>query len=394
MNRFEEKIIPADRVAWLKPYFFADLNNKIELLRSQGLDIIRLDIGSPDLPPQPFIIEQLIESAHRTSSHGYATHGGTLAFRKAAADYYERRFNVDLNPQEEVLGLIGSKEGIFNLSQAVLNPGDIVLVPDPGYPVYSAGGRISGAQILVLPLLAEKSYLPDLEAVPEEIARRCKILWLNYPNNPTGAVAPLEFFEKAVAFATKYGILLAHDAAYVDVCFDGYQAPSIMQISGAREVAIEFNSLSKTYNMAGWRVGMAVGNASVINLLSQYKSQIDSAHFLPIYQAAEAALGGSQSWLEERNQVYQERRDWVISALVECGCELTPPRASLYIWAQLPGKQTDCNLFCSRLLEETGVSLTPGTVFGEFGKGYIRISLCTSIEKIETAMLRLKHWIR
>jgi len=280
------------------------------------------------------------------------------------------------------------------LSEVLLNPGDVSLVPDPGYPVYSASGIIAGAEVVYLPLNRETGFLPDLDAIPEETARRAKILWLNYPNNPTGAIAPMAFLEKAVAFAKKYEIVLAHDAPYTDVCFDGYRAPSILEIPGAKDVAVEFNSLSKTYNMAGWRLGMAVGNAQVINYLHTFKSQVDSSQFQPILDAGIAALAGDQSWLEERNEIYQHRRDVVLQGLRAAGFTVDTPPAAIYVWAQLPAGEKDSITFCNRLLEETGVSTTPGIVYGQHGEGYLRISLGTATHRIEEAMERITRWVK
>jgi len=387
-------IRPADRIASFKPYFFASLVQKINGLKASGMDVIRIDMGSPDLPPADFIVDALEKSARKANTHGYSPNGGTPAFREAIANYYKTRFNVDLDPKTETLQLIGSKEGLFNLSEVLLNPGDASLVPDPGYPVYSASGIIAGAEVVYLPLSRETGFLPDLDAIPEETARRAKILWLNYPNNPTGAIAPMAFLEKAVAFAKKYEIVLAHDAPYTDVCFDGYRAPSILEIPGAKDVAVEFNSLSKTYNMAGWRLGMAVGNAQVINYLHTFKSQVDSSQFQPILDAGIAALAGDQSWLEERNEIYQHRRDVVLQGLRAAGFTVDTPPAAIYVWAQLPAGEKDSITFCNRLLEETGVSTTPGIVYGQHGEGYLRISLGTATHRIEEAMERITRWVK
>jgi len=387
-------IRPADRIASFKPYFFASLVQKINGLKASGMDVIRIDMGSPDLPPADFIVDALEKSARKANTHGYSPNGGTPAFREAIANYYKTRFNVDLDPKSETLQLIGSKEGLFNLSEVLLNPGDVSLVPDPGYPVYSASGIIAGAEVVYLPLSRETGFLPDLDAIPEETARRAKILWLNYPNNPTGAIAPMAFLEKAVAFAKKYEIVLAHDAPYTDVCFDGYRAPSILEIPGAKDVAVEFNSLSKTYNMAGWRLGMAVGNAQVINYLHTFKSQVDSSQFQPILDAGIAALAGDQSWLEERNEIYQHRRDVVLQGLRAAGFTVDTPPAAIYVWAQLPAGEKDSITFCNRLLEEAGVSTTPGIVYGQHGEGYLRISLGTATHRIEEAMERITRWVK
>jgi LL-diaminopimelate aminotransferase len=387
-------IKPADRIASFKPYFFAQLGQKLNALKAKGLDIIRIDIGSPDLPPVDFIVDELVKSARQQDSHGYTPNGGTPAFRKAIAEYYLRRFNVSLDPQRETLTLLGSKEGLFNLSQVLADPGDVVLVPDPGYPVYQASGIIAGAEIFTIPLLHENGYLADLQAIPSEIARRAKILWLNYPNNPTGAIAPLEYLAKAVDFAREYKIIVAHDAPYVDVCFDGYVAPSIMQVPDAKDVAVEFNSLSKTYNMAGWRLGMAVGNPQVINYLHTYKSQMDSSHFQAVLDAGIVALTGDQTWLEERNEIYLHRRNIVLDGLRQAGFAPEIPPAAIYVWAHLPEGYMDSMAFCDHMLEEAGVSTTPGIVYGNFGEGYLRISLGTATQRIQEAMQRIVHWMR
>ncbi|HBF41247.1 MAG TPA: LL-diaminopimelate aminotransferase [Anaerolineaceae bacterium] len=385
---------PADRIASFKPYFFAALGKKIVDLKAKGLDVIRIDMGSPDLPPADFIIDTLVNSARRADMHAYTPNGGTPAFKKAVAEYYENRFEVSLDPQSEVIGLIGSKEGLFNLSQVLLNPGDVSLVPDPGYPVYSASGLIAGGEIHYFPLVAENGFLPNLNAIPEDVLSRAKILWLNYPNNPTGAVASMSFFEQAVNFAKKHKILIAHDAPYTEICFDGYVAPSMLQVPGAKDVVVEFNSLSKTYNMAGWRLGMAVGNPDVIRYLFTYKSQMDTSTFAPIFAAGVTALTGDQTWLAERNEVYKTRRDIVVKGLRESGFSLENPKAAIYVWAHLPEGFTDSSEFCAKLLEETGVSMTPGIVYGQHGEGFVRISLGTETSRIDEAIQRLVEWIK
>ncbi len=387
-------IYPADRIAPFKPYFFASLNQKITALKAKGVDIIRLDMGSPDLPPADFIIDVLEKEARRPDTHGYTPMGGSPEFKKACAEYYRRRFGVTLDAQKEILALLGSKEGLYYLSQALLNPGDLVLAPDPGYPVYSAGALIAGAQLYLMPLIDANDFLPDLHAIPEEVARKAKVMWIDYPNNPTGAVAPLSFFEEVVDFARKYEIVIAHDAPYVDVCFDGYVAPSLMQVPGAKDVAVEFNSLSKTYNMAGWRIGMAVGNPQILSYMHTYKSQVDSGSFDPILKAGAAALTGDQSWTVERNLVYKTRRDIIVAGLRQAGFTVTPPPAAIYVWARLPAAFPDCIAFCDMMLEEIGVSCTPGTVYGQARNGYLRISLGTPTDRIEEAMRRLVEWVK
>lgn len=383
----------ADRIASFKPYFFASLNQKLNTLKASGVDVIRLDMGSPDLPPADFVIEALVNKTRQPDAHGYTPMGGTAEYKKACAEYYRRRFKVELDPQKEVLALLGSKEGLFDLSQVILNPGDVALVPDPGYPVYTAGGIIAGAEIYYMPLLQANGYLPDFNSIPEAVAQRAKLMWLDYPNNPTGAVAPLSFFEEAIAFARKYDILIAHDAPYVDVCFDNYDAPSMLQVPGAKDRVVEFNSLSKTYNMAGWRLGMAVGNPTVINYLHTYKTQVDSAHFEPILHAGAVAMTGDQSWIESRNLVYKTRRDIIVAGLRKAGFEVNPPPAAIYVWAHLPKGISDSTDFCNRLLEQTGVSTTPGIVYGQAGEGYLRISLGTRTDRVEEAMQRMVEWV-
>jgi LL-diaminopimelate aminotransferase len=387
-------LLPADRISAFEPYFFAALGKKIVELKSKGIDVIRIDMGSPDLPPADFITDVLVDQARKPDTHGYSPIGGTPAFKQAVAEYYMNRFEVTLDPKTEIVGLIGSKEGLFNLSQVILNPGDVALVPDPGYPVYSASGIIAGGEIVHFPLLGTNNFLPDLQAIPLNSLVKAKILWLNYPNNPTGAIAPLSFFEDVVRFARKHHLLIAHDAPYADICFDGYIAPSIMMVPGAKEVAVEFNSMSKTYNMAGWRLGMAVGNPDVIDYLFTYKSQMDTSNFAPIFSAGVAALTGDQSWLGERNLVYKKRRDLVVAGLREAGFKLDIPKAAIYVWAALPDGSHDSIAYCSSLLEATGVSTTPGVVYGPHGEGYLRVSLGTPAERIEEAMDRLIEWNR
>lgn len=387
-------IQPADRIAPFGAYFFAELGKKIAALKAEGLDVIRIDIGAPDLPPPSAVIETLVAEARRPDTHTYTPYGGTPDFKAAVAEYYQRRFGVSLDPTSEVLALIGSKEGLFHLAQALLNPGDLVLIPDPGYATYRAGAKIAGAEIHFMPLEESHGFLPDLDAIPEEVAQRAKLLWLNYPNNPTGAVASMSFFEQAVAFARKYDILIAHDAPYVDVTFEGYRAPSILEVPGAKEVAVEFNSFSKAFNMAGWRLGMLVGHPKVVRHVHVYKSQLDTSHFLPILRAGAAALRNAEldEWIAWRNGVYQERRDIVLEALKETRLQAQKPKASLYVWARLPEGEQDSKAFCDRLLREAGVSTTPGVIFGPHGEGYLRISLGTDTSRLREAMERLVAW--
>lgn len=386
------QLTPAKRISHIKPYFFAELAKRIATMRANGADVVRLDMGSPDLPPPGFILEAMFESASKTNTHGY-TLGQTQKFRDAVAAYYQKRFGVQLDPKTEVVDLIGSKEGLFILSQVMLNPGDVSLVPDPSYSVYAKSAEIAGGEVHLMPLLEKNAFLPDLEAIPADVLKKAKILWLNYPNNPTGAIADMKFLESAVAFARKHNVLLAHDAPYCDVGFNGYHAPSILQVPGAKEVAVEFNSVSKTYNMAGWRVGMAVGQPDAVKFIDTYKSQQDSAIFAPLMAAAEVAMLGDQTWLNERNRIYQERRDVIVDGLHRAGLRVAPPQAALYVWAPVPEGQTSMD-FCSRMLEDTAVSTTPGVVFGKYGEGYFRISLVADVTRLREGVDRVANWLQ
>ena len=325
---------PIHHIDKLESNFFAAVNEKIAQLKSAGADVIRLDIGSPDMPPAPHILEALTQAVYLPENHGYQNHRGTPTLRKAWATMYQREFGVHLDPENEIQPLLGSKEGVFHLSLALLKPGDVVLVPDPGYQTYAQGALFARADPFIIPLLSQNNYLPDLSVIPLEILSKTKIMWLNYPNNPTAATAPMEFLVEAVEFCRTHQILLCHDAAYTRVTFDGYQAPSILEIPGAKEVAIEFNTLSKSHNMAGWRSGVAAGQKAALASLLHIKSHADSGHFLPVIEASIAALTGEQSWTVERNSVYQERRDVTIQALREMGFPIQAPDASLYIWCQ------------------------------------------------------------
>jgi LL-diaminopimelate aminotransferase len=383
----------AGRMGNLPDNFFAGFISKIGKMQAAGHDIIRLDVGSPDLPPAPHIIEALYRSASTPGHHGYQPYAGTAALRQAWAAMYQRIFGVELDSDHEILPLLGSKEGIFNLIMALVDPGDIVLIPDPGYMTYTRGTIFAGGEPYYLPLLAEKDYLPDIDSVPEQVAQRARMLWLNYPNNPTAATATLEFFSRAVDFARDYGILLCHDAAYTQITYNGYQAPSLLQVTGAKADVIEFNTLSKSHNMAGWRIGAALGNPAVLRALYKLKTNIDSSHFLPVMEAATTAMTGDQGWLVERNDIYRQRRDLVVRTLSTLGLTPTNANASLYVWSNIPAGGSALE-FANRLLDEAYISVTPGTVFGIQGEGYVRFSLTSPLERIERAMERLKDWMK
>ncbi|MBC8331894.1 MAG: aminotransferase class I/II-fold pyridoxal phosphate-dependent enzyme [Anaerolineae bacterium] len=380
---------PTDK---LSPNYFATLSARVAALRAAGYDVIRLDIGSPDLPPAVHIVEALTCSARDSTSHGYQPLSGSSEIRRAWAQLYQNQHGVKLDP-EDLLPLLGSKEGVFHLSLAILNPKDVVLIPDPGYQTYAQGARFAGAEPVSFPLLPENGFLPDLDAIPIETARRARLMWLNYPNNPTAAVADLEFFARAVEFARSYGILLVHDAAYTQVTFDGWRAPSILEVPGAADVAVELNTLSKSHNMAGWRLGIAAGNAEAITALLKLKTHADSGHFLPVQDGAVAALTGDQGWLVTRNAVYQDRRDAAMTALRGMGLLPHSSKASLYIWCPIPAGWRSMD-FALHILNTAHVSLTPGIIFGPRGEGYFRLSLVRPVDVIETAMNRISNRLK
>ncbi len=382
--------VRSHRLDRLADQFFAVLDEKILAIKAAGHDVIRLDIGSPDRPPADFIVQALVESAARHDQHGYQSNRGTPGLRAAWAEMYRRDQHVFVDPDTEVVPLLGSKEGIFHLMLALLDPGDMVLIPDPGYITYTQGTICAGAEPFYLPLRQEAAYLPDLDSVPPAVLKRARMLWLNYPNNPTAATATLEFFARAVEFARQNNLLLCHDAAYIRVTYDGYRAISLLETPGAKEAGcIEFNSVSKTYNMAGWRVGAAVGNSEALKSLLTFKSVADSSHFRPVMDAATAALLGDQSWLAPRNEVYARRRDLVLQGLQPLGLQAERPKASLYIWFQVPPGWTSV-AFTDMLLDRAHVSLTPGTVFGKHGEGYVRLSLTTPDERLALAVERMQ----
>ncbi len=378
----------ADRINNLPPYVFATVEKKIAAQEAKGVDVINLGIGSPDLPPPDFIVEALCRSAARPDTHGYAGYYGTPDLRQAIATYYKERFNVEVDPETEIRPLIGSKEGLANMALAFVDPDDLALAPVPGYPTYRMGAVLADGDYYTMPLLEENDYLVDFGKIPSDVAAKSTILWLNYPNNPTGAVATEDFLREAVDFAEEHDIVLCYDNPYCDLTFDGYKAPSVLEIPGAKDVTVEFNSLSKTYNMAGWRVGMAVGNAEAIGALTTVKTNIDSGIFRPIQDAAAVALTSDQSWTEERNMVYQRRRDIILEWLPSIGMSAQTPKGGLYVWAKVP-ENTNCDDFAITLLEEAGVWITPGTAFGKHGDGYMRISLCVTEERLREAGERL-----
>jgi LL-diaminopimelate aminotransferase len=382
-------IAPAQRMSVVKPYVFAKMNKRKDELKAGGMDIIALDMGSPDLPPNDVIVDTLVAAARNPNKHGYGGFTGTATFRKSFTQYYARRFGVELNPEKESLPLLGSKEGIYHTAFAYLNPGDYALIPDPGYPTYTAGTEIAGGIPYYMPLLKENNWLPDLAAIPADVLAKTKLMWLNYPNNPTGATAPLSFFEQVVSFCKQHNILLCHDNPYCENGYDGYQAPSVLQIPGAKDTAVEFFSLSKSHNMAGMRVGVILGNAEAVRLIGMLKSNVDSGPYIGIQDATITALTGDQEWLYERQETYKERRDLVVAGLRAAGCEVEVPQATIYVWARIPPSFKTASEWAEYLLEKKGISITPGTAFGEHGEGYVRISLGTPTKRIKEAVERI-----
>jgi len=379
------------RVKGLPPYLFVQISEKIAQKEAKGEDVISFAIGDPDIPTPDHIIQRLCQAARDPANHRYPETIGLPQFRQAIARWYERRFGVVLDPDKEVLPLIGSKEGIGHIALCFIDPGDIALVPDPAYPVYSVSTMFAGGESYFMPLTEANDFLPDLERIPAKVARRAKLLWLNYPNNPTAATAELDFFQKVVDFAMRYDLVVCHDAPYTEVAFDGYRAVSFMQVPQAREVGVEFHSLSKSYNMTGWRVGMVVGNAQMVDALMRIKSNLDSGIPQAIQYAAIEALQGTQECIEEHNVIYQRRRDQMVKVLREIGLQVRPPKASLYLWARIPQGYTSLE-FATRLLDEAGVVVTPGTGYGRYGEGYIRLSLTAPDDKIEQGLARLSAW--
>ena len=381
----------SNRLGKLAPYPFVEISRIIAEKRAAGVDVVTFGIGDPDIPTPEPIIDRLLTASKHPPNHRYPETDGLPELREVMAHWYDRRFGVALDPAKEVLPLIGAKEGIGHAAFCFLDPGDIALVPDPAYPVYAVGTMFAGAESHVMPLYERNGWLPELDSIPTGVARSAKIMWLNYPNNPTSAVATEEDLAAAIAFCRENDIALLHDAAYSEVGYDGYIAPSFLQLEGSREVGLEFHSLSKTYNMTGWRIGMAVGNADMIRALFQIKSNLDSGIPQAVQEMAMEALTGPQDSVDDNVVLYQGRRDRVVRALGKLGLRVPVPRASLYIWAAIPDGYTSAE-FAGRLLEDIDIVVTPGSSYGKYGEGYIRLSLTTPDERVEEGCLRLEAW--
>ena len=381
----------ASRIEKVPPYLFVGISRKIAEKRAQGIDVISFGIGDPDIPTPENVVEKLRETALDSPNHRYPETDGLPEFRQAVADWYQRRFGISVHPDKETLPLIGAKEGIGHAALCFIEPGDIALVPDPGYPVYSVGTWFAGGECHWMPLLEENGWMPDLDAIPDDVADKATVMWLNYPNNPTGAIADAGYFAKVVEFAKMHDIAVMHDASYSEVAFDGYRPISFLETPGAIEVGVEFHSLSKSYNMTGWRLGMVVGNEDIISALMVIKSNLDSGVPNAIQYMGMEAMEMSQDAIDERNAIYEHRRDRVVQTLREIGLDSIPPKASLYVWTRIPEGFTSAE-FTALLLDEADIVVTPGNGYGEYGEGYIRLSLTINDEDMEKGLARLSEW--
>lgn len=383
----------SQRLKSIPPYVFAEIDKKRQAAIAAGVDVINLGIGDPDQPTPRHIVEAMHDALENPANHHYPPFGGTKEFKEAIATWCKKRFGFDLDPVNEITSLIGSKEGLHNTIMAFIDKGDINIIPDPAYPVYRTSTILAGGEPYYMPLTPENNFIPDLDAIPEAVLKKAKLLMFNYPNNPTAGIADLAFFEKAVAFAKKHNILLCHDLAYSEMTFDGYKAPSIMQVKGAKDICIELHSLSKTYNMTGWRIGFAVGNAEAIKAIAKIKSNIDTDIFKPIQLAAIAGLTGPTDHIDYCNKLYIERRDLAVERLTQLGWPVKPIKATFYMWLPVPPGMTSAD-FATLMLDKAGIVVPPGTAYGPHGEGFIRMSLCLDKARMAEAFDRMaKHSI-
>ena len=381
--------VRAERLRRLPPYLFKAIDEKKAEVKARGVDIIDLGVGDPDIPTPSHIVEELKRAAQDPSNHRYPSYSGMREFRETVARWYENRFGVELDPDSEVVSLIGSKEGIAHFPLAFVDPGDVVLVPSPAYPVYGIATLFAGGEPYIMPLKEDNRFLPDLGSIPPRILERAKAMFINYPNNPTSATADKDFFSGVVEFAKANKIIVCHDAAYTEMAFDGYRPPSFLEVDGAKDVGIEFHSLSKTYNMTGWRIGFAVGNKDAVGGLGAIKTNIDSGAFQAVQWAAIKALTGPQDCVQEMRKTYEERRDVMVAGLEEAGFKVNKPRATFYLWVKCPEGYSSTDM-TAKLLEQAGVVVTPGNGFGEPGEGYFRIALTQSKERLQEAVERIR----
>jgi LL-diaminopimelate aminotransferase len=382
---------PSKRLDRIPPYLFAELERKVAAKREAGVDVISLGIGDPDRPTPPLVVEAMQEAVTEAETHRYPSNRGRADFRQAVSEFYERRFDVDdVDPDTEVMPAIGAKECIFHLNTTFLDPEDVALAADPGYPVYTGGPLLVGARPELMPLVPERGFVPDLDAIPDEARERAKLMFLNYPNNPTGAIVPDGFFERVIEFAREHHVLVVHDNAYSEITFDGYEAPSFLATPGAKEVGVEVFSLSKGYNMTGWRCAAIVGNPGAIEDYWRLKSNVDSGLFEAVQLAGIAALSpDADAEVASMRELYHRRRDLVCEALAGIGVDVRPPKATIYVWAPVPDGFADSAAYCEHVLEEAGVVLSPGGAYGPNGEGFFRISLTTPDDRLTEAVERL-----
>jgi LL-diaminopimelate aminotransferase len=383
---------PSNRVQQIPPYMFQELERRIEEKRAAGIDVISLGIGDPDMPTYPYIVEAMKAALDDPATHQYPSNRGRADFRQAFADFYDRRFGVEIDPADEVIPAIGAKECIYNLCNAFLDPGDVALASDPGYPVYTGGPLLNGSDSVLMPLAPEKGFAPDLSAISAEDAAKAKLMFINFPNNPTGAIVPDGFFAEVVDFARANEILVVHDSAYTETTYDGYVAPSFLATPGAKEVGVEVFSVSKGYNMTGWRCAAILGHAGAIQTYWRLKTNVDSGLFEAIQVAGAAAISGPPEPLAEMNAIYTRRRDLVVSALGAIGVDVTPPKGTIYVWAPVPEGHTSTS-FAETVLEEAAVVVSPGSMYGPSGEGFFRISLTTPDDRIEEAVERMRKYL-
>ena len=383
----------AERLRRLPPYLFAQIEHKIAEKRAAGVDVISLGIGDPDTPTPQVVVDAMREHVARPDTHRYPSNRGRVSFREAVAAFYERRFGVLLDPETEVIPALGAKEAIANVNLAYLDPGDVALASDPGYPVYTTGPLLAGAEPVPLSLVPERGFLPDLDAIPGEVAERARLMFLNYPNNPTGAVVEDDFFARVVEFARRHDVVVVHDNAYSEITYDGYRAPSFLETPGAKDVGIEVFSLSKTYNMTGWRSGAVVGNADLVQAYWQLKTNLDSGMFEALQEASVAALSSDQSSVAEMCAIYQRRRDTLVAALRAAGIDVSPPKGTIYLWARVPEGESSAS-FTERVLVEAAVVISPGAAYGPAGEGFVRMSLTVPDDRLDEAAERIARLVR
>ncbi len=381
------------RMDRLPPYLFAEIERKIAAKREQGVDVISLGIGDPDLPTPDFVIAEMKHQLDDPRNHRYPSNAGVPEFGQAAAHFYRERFGVEIDPGNEFFPLLGSKEGLAHVCWAVLDPGDLSLVPDPGYPVYAGSSILAGADVHLMPLLAENGFLPDLDAIPEDVARKAKLMFISYPNNPTAAVADLDFFRRVVDFAKTYDIAVVHDNAYSELTFDGYVAPSFLEVEGAKEVGVEFFSLSKPWNMTGWRIGFAVGNPQILEALWRLKTNLDSGMFEALQRTAATVLNGDLKFVDAMRAVYQRRRDELVQAFQDIGLDVEAPKGTIYLWLPVPAGYTSTS-FAEHVLDQAGVVVTPGNGYGQAGEGFVRVSLTVPDDRIHEAVERIERSLK